>query len=1218
MKNLNAIHSRKSNYAKSPLIAFIIFLLCCLLSFQSQAQSQNALQIVEQYLNKKAVDHGLAKSDISEVKITDNYTDNHNGLTHVYAQQQLGGIEIVGSNLGLHFQNEHEMLHVSNRFFKKVNQRLGNNTLNIEALQAVRSAAADLDLTIQVPLEMVEMPKDKAQQQLFSKGNISLENIPAKLVYLPLKNGTLQLAWEVQIYTTDAQHYWLCYVDAAKGEILVKHDLVISCNFDHHNHAAGSACNQQEAIPSAKEAFEGLLKTTTAGNFYRVYDQPVETPNHGNRTLVYTNGDPVASPYGWHYDGLLQYLVTKGNNVYAYEDQSGANIGLPAIGGINPLQPLNFDFPLDLNQAPSTYKDAAVTNLFYWNNIIHDIFYHYGFNETSGNFQTDNLGKGGLGNDAVMAEAQDGGGTNNANFLTLPDGAPGRMQMYLWSSNAPADLVHINQSSSYPGGGVSFNAIKAAFGSDIDQTGTSGDLVLVEANVNALEGCNSCGCGTAQGVGLPPNNDVSGKIVLIDRGDCSFIEKVMGAQLGGATGVIIANNIPGDGPIAMGGDETGALIIIPAVMISYEDGQELKDELALGSVEIALKRLDPVPPMKDGDLDNGIIAHEYGHGISTRLTGGPSSTCLSGDEQAGEGWSDFFGLLLTMTPADIADAGNAGRGIGTYVFDQATSGTGIRPARYARDMTVNPYTYADINNAEISVPHGVGFIFCSALWDMTWNLIEAHGYDNDVVHGNGGNNLAIQLVIDGLKLQPCAPTFLESRDAILAADMALTGGENQCLIWEAFAKRGMGASASSGTNARGDEIEAFDLPIVCNSSIELSKTANHNQIENGNIITYTLTAINNGSSTVNGVVITDPIPVGSNYVNGSASHGGQLVGNILRFDAVSLNAGQSLSCTFQVTVNTPTETNLLFSDDMEDGMAPWAPTLGLNMWTLTPGDAHSGNFAWFAADPDNISDQVLTLASGVALPSNAEVRFWHKFDTEAGFDGGVVEFSNDDGTTWYDLGPLMTQNGYNDFIPAANNPIINGFAFGGNSGGWIETVANLSAFANQTVLIRFRFASDVLTPKTGWWVDDVLIAQTPTFVNNTAFFTTSLGQNGQASASTLVLSSESAALTASESAMDQPTIEVKPSNLESGDFNITAYPNPAQDIIHINFEGKIKESAQLRLINVQGQVVFSQNLAPDDNQNRTLNVAQHPAGIYMLQVQDEQNVKTVKIAIERF
>ena len=69
---------------------------------------------------------------------------------------------------------------------------------------------------------------------------------------------------------------------------------------------------------------------------------------------------------------------------------------------------------------------GAVTNLFFWSNRYHDRLYQLGFNEAAGNFQQDNFGRGGLGNDFVRAEAQDFSGTNNANFATPPDGIPGR------------------------------------------------------------------------------------------------------------------------------------------------------------------------------------------------------------------------------------------------------------------------------------------------------------------------------------------------------------------------------------------------------------------------------------------------------------------------------------------------------------------------------------------------------------------------------------------------------------------------------------------------------------------------------------------------------------------------------------------------------------------------------------------------------------------------
>jgi hypothetical protein len=103
------------------------------------------------------------------------------------------------------------------------------------------------------------------------------------------------------------------------------------------------------------------------------------------------------------------------------------------------------------------------------------------------------------------------------------------------------------------------------------------------------------------------------------------------------------------------------------------------------------------------------------------------------------------------------------------------------------------------------------------IWDMTWDLIDANGGTiGDVYTGTSGNNIAMQLVLDGMKLQPCNPGFVDGRDAILLADRLSNGGANQCLIWEAFARRGLGVSAVQGSsNNVNDGVEAFDIPASC-------------------------------------------------------------------------------------------------------------------------------------------------------------------------------------------------------------------------------------------------------------------------------------------------------------------------------------------------------------------------------------------------------------------
>lgn len=167
-------------------------------------------------------------------------------------------------------------------------------------------------------------------------------------------------------------------------------------------------------------------------------------PGVSSQTLVSGPGTPVESPSGW-----VSTNTTIGNNVDAYLDRDNNN-GADA-GGRPTSATQDFVYTWDSAAAPTTVTNQmlAVSSLFYLNNVIHDKLYRHGFTEAAGNFQTNNFGRGGLGNDPVNAEAQDGGGTNNANFSTPADGSRPRMQMYLWNTATPnrdgdldADVVY--------------------------------------------------------------------------------------------------------------------------------------------------------------------------------------------------------------------------------------------------------------------------------------------------------------------------------------------------------------------------------------------------------------------------------------------------------------------------------------------------------------------------------------------------------------------------------------------------------------------------------------------------------------------------------------------------------------------------------------------------------------------------------------------------------
>ena len=153
---------------------------------------------------------------------------------------------------------------------------------------------------------------------------------------------------------------------------------------------------------------------------------------------------------------------------------------------------LDFDFPMTPDEHAQTYRDAATTNLFYMNNMIHDLMSHYGFDEASGNFQANNYGRGGVGGDYVRAEAADGNGTNNANFNPpTNDGGTPRMQMYLWPG------AQFGSPNSVTVNGTTYNASYARYSPAPTKAGLTGTFAFV-----------GTGCLAAQYPATPPDRQL--------------------------------------------------------------------------------------------------------------------------------------------------------------------------------------------------------------------------------------------------------------------------------------------------------------------------------------------------------------------------------------------------------------------------------------------------------------------------------------------------------------------------------------------------------------------------------------------------------------------------------------------------------------------------------------------------------------------------------------
>jgi len=633
-----------------------------------------------------------------------------------------------------------------------------------------------------------------------------------RLIYFLTESNDLRLCHEFIFEEKGTSNYWDILADAATGEILSKVNLTLSCSFKHDAYSHDySAHNPQGFSDDFNQSVESAVPTVAFAPdaaTYRVFELPLESPNHGGRTLASNPWFTDASPEGWHSipggTFIGNYTNTRGNNVMAYEDKRNANVaGAYAEGGAG----RSFDFPFVTNNTAGNLN-AATTNLFYLSNKIHDIFYRLGFTETSRNFQAWNFAKGGGQNDYVQAESQDGFGRNNANFSTPGDGSRPRMQMFLWDATV-LERVFYNAPSEAVGRSV-VNYISTTFGPALDPTGVTADVLLSPV----LDGCTAL-----------PAGSLTGKIGLIERGSCNFTVKVKNAQDAGAVAAIIYSLPTSTVTAGMAGED--ATITIPSVLIEHTEGVYMKGLLsAPKTVNITLKFDPDAQATRDGSFDNGIVVHEYGHGISNRNTGNGSS-CLDKNfskEQMGEGWSDFFALMLTNQPGATKDVP---RGIGTYATSETITGGGIRPAKYSPDVAINGYTYGDTNGMEFTPAggtlttdvHSIGFVWASMLWDLHWKYADKYGYSSDVAaNTTNGSTRVLQNVMNGLKLQACNPNFVEGRDAILAAEAAnvSTGGADKCMIWNVFAKRGLGVNASGGVKTNiNDQVENYEVPAEC-------------------------------------------------------------------------------------------------------------------------------------------------------------------------------------------------------------------------------------------------------------------------------------------------------------------------------------------------------------------------------------------------------------------
>ncbi len=400
--------------------------------------------------------------------------------------------------------------------------------------------------------------------------------------------------------------------------------------------------------------------------------------------------------------------------------------------------------------------------------------------------------------------------------------------------------------------------------------------------------------------------------------------------------------------------------------------------------------------------------------------------------------------------------------------------------------------------------HYIGEIWASTLWDMTWFIIQQDGINKDIfnANGEGGNSVAYKLVIEGMKLQPCSPGFIDGRDAILKADTLLYGGRYSCAIWKAFARRGMGVAASQGSS----EITGDETVDFTESAIFITKHADKKAVQEGAALNYTIglkaQAVCNGSIKPNFAVV-DSLPGNVTYVSSDGAY--NPANRTIIFGNIDMNGGDSLNYKVKVRV----KQNSAFPDSVYINDSVTTSTIS-DVWKaqngnhLAWGTLDLGIYFYYSND-DSVRDaEKLITAKQYYIPgTSTTLSFFHEVASDDFHNGGVVEITADGGQTWEDLGPYMSGVVYNETITGNSvlhgRKAFSGFVFG-------TTTIDLSSFAGKNVKLRFRYAtsdSSFAVPDggTGWIIDDIVLSASANTANTAKLY----NQKGELKGSSTVV-----------------------------------------------------------------------------------------------------------------
>ena len=796
-------------------------------------------RVLRKFLQDNADLFGLERNDVAHLVKSADYVNPAGNLAWVRLERKINGKAVFRGEVNAAFTADGELVALTGEMPVAVDDQDASDAPLVTAATAVSVAAQSVGVEVAPgALELVESDGDAV---VFSGGPFA-ETTKATLQYFPLDSGAIELAWVVTLTVADDEAY-LIVVGAEIADVLYRKNTV-----------------DDQTQPATYRVYDadspGPLSPSNA-----VPGSGIQGPGIARTLFTIVSEGAAFDDLGWITDGGN---TTTGNNVDAGLDLVSPN-GIDAAGRPtgSPFRVFDFTYnPPPLGADPPTntdYRWGEVTHMFFWSNRYHDRLYQLGFTEQARNFQQNNFGRGGLGNDRVLAEAQDFSGTDNANFNTPADGSSGRMQMYVFTGPTP--------------------------------------------------------------------------------------------------------------------DRVSA-------------------------------------------LDQDVLLHELTHGTSNRLhnnANGLNNTMSGG---MGEGWSDFYARSLTSGPDEDVNGVYAAGGYSTLNIDPGFTDNyyyGIRRFPYAVISNLgpngkphNPLTFADIDPAQINLTdgafprgpigsssafqvHNIGEVWASALFEVRARIITRMGWAT-------GNQRALQIVTDGMKLDPVNPTLLNGRDSILTADCAGFAGADELDIWNGFAARGMGVSASAASSASSTVVQAFDVP-------------------NLNVGTPVISggSCNAGDGVADpGESIVQTIPI-SNPFCGTPANGVSV--SLDGGAAVSLGtlaAGASTSVAFNYAVPSGSCGALLHpSLAITSSLGSVTRMLTLQVGTpVAAGPATTygtGNISTAIPDVSSVDIPIVVSGIGAIADVNARIRLNHTFDGDLAIsliapDGTTVRLSTNRGSSGANFG----------------------------------------------------------------------------------------------------------------------------------------------------------------------------------------------------------------------